>query len=57
LFPSTSPSPLLGRYGEEEGREYKQYFLYDDNQTPPVCPFARLAQTKTSPIEDTEQAA
>jgi FPC/CPF motif-containing protein YcgG len=56
-FDTTSPSPLLGRYGEPEGREYKQYFLYDDNQGPPVCPFAHLAKTKTASIEDTEQAA
>ena len=56
-FDTTSPSPLLGRYGDPEGREYSQYFLYDDNQPAPECPFHRLAQTKTSPIEDTEQAA
>lgn len=56
-FDTTSPSPLLGRYGHQEGREYKQYFLYDDNQAPPACPFHKLAQTKTSTIKDTEQAA
>jgi len=56
-FDTTSPSPLLGRYGDPEGREYSQYFLYDDNQPAPGCPFHRLAQTKTSAIEDTEQAA
>jgi len=56
-FDTTSPSPLLGRYGDPEGREHGQYFLYDDNQPAPECPFHRLAQTKTSPIEDTEQAA
>lgn len=56
-FDTTSPSPELGRYGNPEGREYKQYFLYDDNQAPPECPFAKLAQNKTKPIGDTEQAA
>jgi FPC/CPF motif-containing protein YcgG len=56
-FDTTSPSPLLGRYGDPEGREYSQYFLYDDNQPAPECPFHRLAQTKASTIEDTEQAA
>jgi uncharacterized protein len=56
-FDTTSPSPLLGRYGNPEGREYSQYFLYDDNQPATECPFHRLAQTKTSVIENTEQAA
>jgi uncharacterized protein len=56
-FDTTSPSPLLGRYGDPEGREYSQYFLHDDNQPASECPFHRLAQTKTPPIEDTEQAA
>lgn len=56
-FDTVSPSPLLGHYGDPEGREASQYFLYDDNQAAPKCPFARLAQTKTADIEDTEQAA
>ena len=30
-YDSTSPSPLLGRYGASDGREYQQYFLPDDN--------------------------
>ena len=30
-YDSTSPSPLLGRYGAADGREYLQYFLHDDN--------------------------
>jgi uncharacterized protein len=56
-FDSISPSPLLGRYGASDGREYQQYFLMDDNQSAAGCPFAKLAQNKTSPIEDREQAA
>jgi FPC/CPF motif-containing protein YcgG len=56
-YDSTSPSPLLGRYGNNDGREYQQYFLPDDNHAETGCPFAKLAQTKASPIEDREQAA
>jgi FPC/CPF motif-containing protein YcgG len=56
-YDSTSPSPLLGRYGATDGREYQQYFLADDNHADAGCPFAKLAQNKTSPIEDREQAA
>ena len=56
-YDSTSPSPLLGRYGNNDGREYQQYFLPDDNHAETGCPFAKLAQTKSSQIEDREQAA
>ena len=56
-YDSTSPSPLLGRYGNHEGREHQQYFLHDENHQALGCPFARLAQSKTSQIEGTEQAA
>lgn len=56
-YDSTSPSPLLGRYGDRNGREYQQYFLHDDNDAAAACPFARLAQHKTSQIKGTEQAA
>jgi FPC/CPF motif-containing protein YcgG len=56
-YDSMSPSPLLGRYGNHDGREYQQYFLTDDNHTQTGCPFAKLAQNKTSQIEDREQAA
>ena len=56
-YDSTSPSPLLGRYGNNDGREYQQYFLPDDNQAEAGCPFAKLAQSKASQIEDREQAA
>ena len=56
-YDSTSPSPLLGRYGNNDGREYQQYFLPDDNNAEAGCPFAKLAQTKVAQIEDREQAA
>lgn len=55
-YDSTAPSPLLGRYGEHDGREYRQYFLHDDNQAPAECPFHKLAQSKAQ-LEDKEQAA
>jgi FPC/CPF motif-containing protein YcgG len=56
-YDSTAPSPLLGRYGAQDGREYQQYFLHDDNQAESGCPFAKLAQAKTPNIDDREQAA
>lgn len=56
-YDSTSPSPLLGRYGACDGREYQQYFLLDDNHTEAGCPFAKLAQNKKPQTEDREQAA
>lgn len=56
-FDSTSPSPLLGRYGATDGREYQQYFLHDDNHSVARCPFAKLAQNKSAHISNTEQAA
>ena len=56
-YDSASPSPLLGRYGNHDGREYQQYFLRDDNDHAAGCPFAKLAQGKTTQIEKTEQAA
>jgi len=56
-YDSTSPSPLLGRYGNHDGREYLQYFLHDDNNAESGCPFAKLAQNKTSQLGDREQAA
>jgi uncharacterized protein len=34
-------SPYLGDYGDPRAREWRQYFLYDDNERhPDVCPFA-----------------
>ncbi|WP_245474542.1 YqcI/YcgG family protein [Bradyrhizobium sp. Leo121] len=56
-YDSTSPSPLLGRYGATNGREYQQYFLQDDNHSVGGCPFAKLAQNKSAHTSNTEQAA
>ena len=56
-YDSTSPSPLLGRYGNHDGREHQQYFLHDENQQALGCPFSRLAQTKASQIDGKEEAA
>jgi len=56
-YDGTSPSPLLGRYGNHDGREHQQYFLFDDNEVATQCPFARLAQSKAEKIENAEQAA
>jgi len=57
-YDSTSPSPLLGRYGAtSDGREYQQYFLSDDNDAETGCPFAKLAQSKPTQSQDREQAA
>jgi FPC/CPF motif-containing protein YcgG len=56
-YDSTPPSPLLGRYGRRDGREYQQYFLYDENHAPPECPFHQLAKDKTSQLQDREEAA
>lgn len=56
-YDGTSPSPLLGRYGNHDGREHQQYFLFDDNDAATQCPFARLAQSKAEKIENAEQAA
>src|SRR5258708_36751655 len=43
-YDSTSPSPLLGRYGNHDGREDQQYCLTDDNQTQTGCRSPKLAQ-------------
>jgi uncharacterized protein len=56
-YDGTSPSPLLGRYGDRDGREYRQYFLDDDNEIARLCPFAKLAQHQATDLEGTERAA
>jgi FPC/CPF motif-containing protein YcgG len=56
-YDSTGPSPLLGRYGRHDGREYQQYFLFDDNDGAAQCPFSRLAQSSSETVQKTEQAA
>lgn len=39
-FDDMEPSQYLGDYGEQDNREWRQYFLPDDNETElPACPF------------------
>lgn len=39
-FDAEEPSPELGYYGDPENREWRQYFLLDDNSSEvPGCPF------------------
>lgn len=40
-------SPVLGRYGDENTREWKQYFL-DDFNLEPSCPFHTLTKSKVT---------
>lgn len=54
-YDAVAPSPALGRYGDPTVREYRQYFLFDDNGPPPACPFARLAQGAS--VRDGERGA
>ncbi|MDY4281206.1 MAG: YqcI/YcgG family protein [[Pasteurella] mairii] len=35
-------SPNLGKYGNSDNREWKQYFLDDDNRSLQQCPFHKL---------------
>lgn len=35
-------SPSLGKYGDIDNREWKQYFLNEDNDTVSKCPFYKL---------------
>ena len=41
LFDAIEPAPYLGQFGDEENREFQQYFLADSNETP-RCPFHQL---------------
>jgi len=51
------PSPLLGRYGNNDGREYQQYSSPMTIMRGAGCPFAKLAQTKVAQIEDRSKRA
>jgi FPC/CPF motif-containing protein YcgG len=55
-YDSVAPSPHLGRYGNPEGREFRQYFLLDDNETKMTCPFHRLSHGKTATADEMEAA-
>jgi FPC/CPF motif-containing protein YcgG len=38
------PSPALGRYGDPDSREARQYFIDDTQTRDQACPFARLGR-------------
>jgi FPC/CPF motif-containing protein YcgG len=40
-FDDVAVSPELKNYGDETGREFKQYFILDENKAP-LCPYATL---------------
>lgn len=42
-FDLIEASPHLGKYGDPENREYRQYFIDDKNDTP-KCPFHQLGR-------------
>jgi uncharacterized protein len=47
-YDALPPSPRLGVYGSEGNREWQQYYLPDDNETPPHerCPLHIVAATE-----------
>ncbi len=54
VYDDVEPSPELGAYGNKGNREWKQYFLPDENRGSfPRCPF----QHRRSPIAATEQSS
>lgn len=65
-FDTTPPSPFLGLYGEEENREWKQYYLFDGNDHgAQTCPFhdrssapreVRIIPTQSTHMPDVVQA-
>ncbi|MEM7072442.1 MAG: YqcI/YcgG family protein, partial [Pseudomonadota bacterium] len=52
-----TPSPALGMYGDPESREFRQYFLEEDNETVTRCPFRSLHTPKDSNAAMKEHAA
>ena len=56
-YDSIEPSPVLGRYGSPEKREFRQYFLLDDNQSVLSCPFTRLGHTRPRISSEEDTAA
>jgi FPC/CPF motif-containing protein YcgG len=54
VYDDVEPSPELGAYGNTGNREWKQYFLPDENQGPsPRCPFRHRGK----PVAATEQSS
>lgn len=52
-FDLSVPSPHLGQYGQKEVREFKQYFLLEDD-LPAICPFHSLESGHCAEIEKTK---
>jgi uncharacterized protein len=50
-FDLIAPSPVLGTYGEDNNREYQQYFLNDTNEAQ-TCPFHKLKPTNPTKKEN-----
>jgi FPC/CPF motif-containing protein YcgG len=50
------PSPALGAYGDPDNREWRQYFLGDDNR-PATCPFHALRPDEAEKEVNKENAA
>ena len=38
--------PAMGEYGSEENREWRQYFITDENESPSKCPFHAMMSKK-----------
>jgi FPC/CPF motif-containing protein YcgG len=45
-FDLLPPSPALGRYGDPDSREARQYFIDDTQTRDQACPFARLGEER-----------
>jgi uncharacterized protein len=43
-FDAIEPAPFLGKFGDPENREFRQYFI-DDTNDAPQCPFHRLGES------------
>lgn len=55
-FDAIPPAPYLGAYGEAQNREFRQYFI-DDNNAPPACPFHKLGETVGQPTDEEGKVA
>jgi FPC/CPF motif-containing protein YcgG len=54
IFDSVSPSPDLGTYGDSDNREWKQYFLGEDNkQQGDCCPFHHHSSAQRPTVQQT----
>ncbi|PKO61319.1 MAG: hypothetical protein CVU24_09245 [Betaproteobacteria bacterium HGW-Betaproteobacteria-18] len=54
IFDSIPPSPDLGAYGDSDNREWKQYFLGDDNKLKEeCCPFHHHSSAQRPTVQKT----